>query len=100
MPVVGSSAYGTAGQIFTLARACLNDSAGLLFSDVVLLPYANSAYRQVQRALSVAGGPLFISDNVIFTLAPVVAVDPSIQTSLTDSGYSNGTTLTNPPQLP
>jgi hypothetical protein len=55
MPVVGSSAYNTAGQITSLVRALLNDSQGNLFTDAVLLPYANSAYRKTQRALGNAG---------------------------------------------
>ena len=49
MPVVGSSAYNTAGQITSLVRALLNDAQGNLFTDAVLLPYANSAYRKTQR---------------------------------------------------
>ena len=47
MPVVGSSAYNTAGQITSLVRSLLNDSQGNLFTDTILLPYANSAYRKV-----------------------------------------------------
>jgi hypothetical protein len=46
MPVVGSSAYSTAGQITSLVRTLLNDAQGNLFTDAVLLPYANSAYRK------------------------------------------------------
>lgn len=100
MPVVGSSRYQTASLALITARACLNDSAGNLFSDAVLFPYMNSVYRQVQRALSVAGGPLFIVDNAILTLAAVITIDPTLQTSLTDAGYNNGTSVSNPPQLP
>ena len=51
MPVVGSSAYNTAGQITSLVRSLLNDVQGNLFTDAVLLPYVNSAYRKVQRAM-------------------------------------------------
>ncbi len=51
MPVVGTSAYNTAGQITSLVRSLLNDAAGNLFTDAVLLPYINAAYRKVQRAL-------------------------------------------------
>ena len=47
MPVVGTSAYNTAGQITSLVRSLLNDAAGNLFTDGVLLPYANAAYRKV-----------------------------------------------------
>lgn len=101
MPAVGSSAYQTAGTALTVARASLNDANGLLFSDAVLLTYLNSAYRQVQRAIAVAGGPLFIVDDVLFLALPaVVTSDPGVHTSLTDVGYSNGTTVSNPPQLP
>lgn len=100
MPVVGSSAYQSAKTALDLARSCLNDPAANLFSDAVLLPYLNSVYRQVQRALSVAGDENFINDNVIVHLAAITAPDPSLQTSLTDNGYDNGTIVANPPQLP
>ena len=50
MPVVGSSAYNTAGQITSLVRSLLNDAQSNLFTDTVLLPYANSAYRKAQHA--------------------------------------------------
>ena len=52
MPVVGTTAYNTAGQITSLVRSLLNDAAGNLFTDAVLLPYVNSGYRKVQRALA------------------------------------------------
>jgi len=52
MPVVGTTAYNTAGQITSLVRSLLNDAAGNLFTDAVLLPYVNSAYRKAQRALA------------------------------------------------
>ena len=101
MPAVNSSAYQPASLVLTTARACLNDQAANLFSDAVLLPYLNAAYRQIQRALAVAGGPLFIVDDVYFLAVPaVVTPDPQVHTSLTDAGWSNGSALTNPPQLP
>ena len=43
MPVVGTTAYNTAGQITALVRSLLNDAAGNLFTDTVLLPYVNAA---------------------------------------------------------
>jgi hypothetical protein len=85
MPVVGSSAYNTAGQITALVRSLLNDAAGNLFTDTVLLPYANSAYRKVQRALGNAGGGGFIQDDVLLVVTAVTAVDPSQQVSITDA---------------
>ena len=85
MPVVGSSAYNTAGQITALARALLNDAQGNLFTDAVLLPYVNSAYRKVQRAIGNAGGGGFIQDDALLVVAAVDAVDTSLQVSITDA---------------
>ena len=85
MPVVGSSAYNTAGQITSLVRSLLNDSQGNLFTDTVLLPYANSAYRKTQRALGNAGGGGFIQDDVLLVVPAVAQVDASLQVSITDA---------------
>lgn len=85
MPVVGSSAYNTAGQITALARSLLNDAQGNLFTDAVLLPYANSAYRKVQRALGNAGAGGFLSDDVLLVVPAVTTPDASLQVSLTDA---------------
>jgi len=85
MPVVGSSAYNTAGQITALARALLNDSQGNLFTDAVLLPYVNSAYRKVQRAIGNAGGGGFIQDDALLVVSAVSGVDTSLQVSITDA---------------
>jgi hypothetical protein len=85
MPVVGSSAYNTAGQITALVRSLLNDSQGNLFTDTVLLPYANSAYRKVQRAIGNAGGGGFIQDDALLVVTAVTAIDTSLQVSLSDA---------------
>jgi hypothetical protein len=85
MPVVGSSAYNTAGQITALVRSLLNDSQGNLFTDAVLLPYANSAYRKVQRAIGNAGGGGFIQDDVLLVVTAVAQTDTSLQVSITDA---------------
>src|SRR5229473_6368 len=52
MPVVGSSAYNTAGQITSLVRALLNDAQGNLFTDAVLLVVP--AVTQVDTSLQVS----------------------------------------------
>ncbi|HEY1423871.1 MAG TPA: hypothetical protein VGF20_10490 [Candidatus Acidoferrum sp.] len=85
MPVVGSSAYNTAGQITSLVRSLLNDAQGNLFTDTVLLPYANSAYRKVQRALGNTGAGGFLSDDTLLVVTAVAATDTSLQVSLTDA---------------
>jgi hypothetical protein len=85
MPVVATSAYNTAGQITSLVRSLLNDAAGNLFTDTVLLPYANAAYRKVQRALANIGSGSFITDDALLVVAAVAGVDPSLQVSITDA---------------
>ena len=85
MPVVGSSAYNTAGQITAIIRSLLNDSAGNLFTDGLLMPYVNSAYRKVQRALAAAGQETLLVDDVLLVVPAVGAVDPSLQVVLDDS---------------
>ena len=85
MPVVGSSAYNTAGQITSLVRSLLNDAAGNLFTDAVLLPYLNSGYRKVQRAIGNAGGGGFIQDDALLVVAAVAGQDASLQVSLSDA---------------
>src|ERR1700722_18183351 len=85
MPVVGTSAYNTAGQITSLVRSLLNDAAGNLFTDGVLLPYANAAYRKVQRALANVQSSAFLTDDALFVVAAVSALDASLQVSITDA---------------
>ena len=85
MPVVGTTAYNTAGQITALIRSLLNDAAGNLFTDAVLLPYVNSAYRKVQRALANIQSGSFLSDDVLLVLPAVAVVDASAQVSITDA---------------
>jgi hypothetical protein len=85
MPVVGSSAYNTAGQITALVRSLLNDAQGNLFTDAVLLPYANSAYRKLQRALGNAGGGGFLQDDALLVVTALAVPDPSAQVSITDA---------------
>ncbi len=85
MPVVGSTAYNTAGQITALVRSLLNDSAGNLFTDALLLPYLNSAYRKVQRALANVQSGTFIQDNFEFVVVAVATVDPSLQVVVNDA---------------
>jgi hypothetical protein len=66
-------------------RSLLNDAQGNLFTDTVLLPYANSAYRKLQRALGNAGGGGFIQDDVLLVVTAVPSTDTSLQVSITDA---------------
>src|SRR2546425_9273715 len=55
------------------------------FTDPVLLPYLNSAYRKVQRALANIGQETFVVDDVLIVVPAVSAVDPSVQVVVNDS---------------
>src|ERR1017187_5990659 len=55
MPVLPSTAYSQAEDALNLARALLNDSSGAVFTDTMLMPFLNSAYRGLQRELAEAG---------------------------------------------
>jgi hypothetical protein len=87
------SAYNTAAQITALVRSLLNDAAGNLFTDAVLLPYLNSAYRKVQRALENVQSGSQLSDDALIVVPAIPVVDPSARVAITDAG-------TPPNQLP
>jgi hypothetical protein len=55
MPVVPTSAYSQAEDALSLARALVNDSSGAVFTDALLMPLLNSAYRALQRELAENG---------------------------------------------
>ena len=55
MPVVPTTAYSQAEDALNLARALVNDSAGVVFTDTLLMPLLNSAYRGLQRELAENG---------------------------------------------
>jgi hypothetical protein len=52
MPVILTTAYAQAEDALTLARALVNDTAGVVFTDALLMPLLNSAYRGLQRELA------------------------------------------------
>jgi hypothetical protein len=58
---------------------------GVIFPDFILMPYLNSTYRRVQRALAMAGATLFRVDNVELVVAKVASVDASAQVSITEA---------------
>ena len=61
MPVVSTTAYDQAEDALNLARSLANDAAGAVFSDAVLLPFLNSAYRALQRELAESGVSVLVS---------------------------------------
>jgi hypothetical protein len=90
MPVIGTTAYNTAGQITALARSLLNDAAGNLFTDGVLIPYLNSAYRKVQRALENVQSGTQLSDDTLLLVPAIAQVDPAARVAITDASAPPG----------
>ncbi len=87
MPVVASSAYDQAEDALNLARALMNDVAGVVFTDALLFPFLNSAYRELQRELA---------ENGVNTLTEDMQLDLPLTNGVTPTTLSDVTT----PQLP
>ena len=89
MPVVPTTAYSQAEDALTLARALMNDSSGAVFTDALLMPLLNSAYRGLQRELA-ENGVSVLGEQQDLDLEP----DPS--SGVTNMEISD----TSSPQLP
>src|ERR1700685_2471325 len=63
MPVVPTTAYSQAEDALNLARALVNDSAGVVFTDTLLMPLLNSAYRGLQRELAENGVSVLVEQQ-------------------------------------
>jgi hypothetical protein len=55
MPVVVTTANSQADDALDLARSLVNDASGAVFTDALLMPLLNSAYRALQRELAENG---------------------------------------------
>jgi len=87
MPVVSTTAYDPAEDALNLARSLANDAAGAVFSDAVLIPFLNSAYRALQRELAESGVSVLVSQ---------VDIDLPLTNGLTNTVISD----VSAPQLP
>jgi hypothetical protein len=89
MPVVPTTAYSQAEDALTLARALMNDSSGAVFTDALLMPLLNSAYRGLQRELA---------ENGVSVLGEQQDIDlePNPTSGVTNTEISD----TSSPQLP
>jgi hypothetical protein len=89
MPVVPTTAYAQAEDALSLARALLNDSAAAVFTDTLLMPLLNSAYRGLQRELAENG----VS---VLTEQQDIELDVNAGTGVTNTELSDVSS----PQLP
>ncbi len=65
MPVVVTTAYAQAEDALTLTRALVNDASGAVFTDALLMPLMNSAYRGLQRELAENGVSVLVEQQDI-----------------------------------
>lgn len=89
MPVLPTTAYSQAEDALNLARALLNDTAAAVFTDTLLMPLLNSAYRGLQRELSENG----VS---VLTEQQDIELDVDSSTGVTNTEISDVSS----PQLP
>lgn len=87
MPIISTTAYDQAENALNLARSLANDAAGAVFSDSVLMPFLNSAYRALQRQLAEAGVSVLIAQ---------IDLDLPLTNGITPTELSDAST----PQLP
>ena len=89
MPVVPTTAYSQAEDALNLARALLNDTAASVFTDTLLMPLLNSAYRGLQRELAENGVSVMAEQQDL-------ELDPDPTSGVTITELSD----TSSPQLP
>ena len=89
MPVVPTTAYSQAEDALNLARALLNDTAASVFTDTLLMPLLNSAYRGLQRELAENGVSVMAEQQDL-------ELDPGPTSGVTITELSDTST----PQLP
>ena len=79
MPVVPTTAYSQAEDALSLARALLNDTAGAVFTDTLLMPLLNSAYRALQRELAENGVSVLVEQqDLSLATDPVSGITPHL----------------------
>ena len=89
MPVLPTTAYSQAEDALTLARALVNDTSGAVFTDTLLMPLLNSAYRGLQRELAENGVSVLMEQQDI-------ELDQNVSTGATNTEISDVSS----PQLP
>ncbi|MGC1660462.1 MAG: hypothetical protein WA737_10645, partial [Candidatus Acidiferrales bacterium] len=89
MPVIPTTAYSQAEDALTLARALVNDTSAAVFTDPLLMPLLNSAYRGLQRELAESGVSVLAEQQDI-------ELDPDPVSGVTQTEISD----TSDPQLP
>jgi hypothetical protein len=78
MPVVPTTAYSQAEDTLNLTRALLNDSAATVFTDAMLMPLLNSAYRGLQRELAECGvSVLAEQQDIELNTDPTTGITPT-----------------------
>ncbi len=106
-PSAQTGTYPIADEVMQLARAMVNDmlrdTVGRILTNKApfSVVYLNSAIRKTQRYFANNGLENFIKDNVILSpITPVATTDPSVQVSISSTGYFDGVNMNAQPVLP
>lgn len=88
-----AASAGTASIIGTIQGY----GTGNKYSDYVIMPFLNSAYRGLQRALRATGSTEFKYGNAWITVPGISATDPTTQVQVDFTGISITSESDNPP---
>lgn len=106
MPVIPTTAYATVESVLDLARAKVNDmmvsTAGEILTDTApfTFPMLNDAASYFTRKLRNRGYKTFVKETILTPITAIAVADPGTQVNISDTGYYDGVTNANPPQLP
>lgn len=106
MTVVQTTPYMQAEEILQAARVLCNDAALSLAGDILsdqqpyIFTMLETCYEDLQDRLIKGGVNTYFEYTVIPNLTPVQSTDPATQVLLTYTGYYDGATTHQNPQLP
>lgn len=106
MPIVQSNAYPSAEYVLNLARALVNDAfqggAGRVLTDSApaTFTYLNGAIIYLQDELINHGIPTFTKEVILTPILPVTVSDANVYTSVSYTGYFDGSQNHSAPTLP
>lgn len=106
MPILPSSAYVSVESVTQLIRAIANDmiysQAGEILTDSanVMFPLLNDALEFFQNEVNNHGVDTFKKETVLANVTAIAVTDPGVQVNVSDTGYFDGVTGHQQPQIP
>ena len=106
MPGIGTSAYTSLESVLNLARALVNDmlvnTGGEILTDNApfTFPFINFAAAYLSNEMTNNGMKVFEMETVLTSVLSIAVNDPGVQVNISDSGYFDGVSNHQFPQLP